>query len=129
MCIRDRIYCAFDRSGTFTTLQDIAKLLPESNHFSNSLFLDTLARIFENPNYRADAKSEAFNASKLSHNDLSRLRASELFSKIAESKKDLAFSERYHLSLEYVDYFRYLLDGSDPNNASDRIKKYLELKT
>ena len=123
------IYCAFDRSGTFTTVQDIAKLLPETNHFSNSLFLDTLARIFENSNYRADAKSEGFNASKFSHNELSRLRASELFSKIAESKQDLAFSERYNLSLEYVDYFRYLLDGSNPNNASDRIKKYLELKT
>ena len=120
-------YCAFDRSGTFTTLQEIGQLLPESRHFSNNLVIDTLARIFENSNYRTATTSESIkDSNKLPHNHLSYLRASELFSKIAQSKKDLAFSERYHLSLEYVDYLRYLLRGSNSNNASDRIKKYLE---
>jgi len=124
------IYCAFDRPGTFTTLQDIGKLLPEGSHFSHDLFIDTLSRIFANSSYRATATNEALDDSNtLCHNDLSYYRASELFSKIAESKKDLAFSKRYHLYLDYVDYLTYLLNGSNPNNASDRVKKYLELKT
>ena len=120
------LYCAFDRSGTFTTLQDIGKLLPETNHFSNSLNIDTLARIFENTSYYSSATGKIFDdSSKLSHLDLSYCRASELFSKIAESEKELSLSERYRLSVEYQDYLEYLLGGSNANNASDRIKKYL----
>lgn len=115
---------AFDHENKYSVLEFLSGLVDSTNKYANSITIFTLSTIFNNQSF-LDKKFK-YKDTDISKTESMLEKSSIEFIKIAKSTiNESSFSERFELANGFVDYFQFLINGSQSSDLTASIKKYV----
>ena len=111
------LFTAFDREGSFKTLETISSYIDKSSIIYNQLFLNALSKLFKNKNY--EVPNYKFDQTNSSKSDYCMYESVKTILNFCKNKPDFSQKELFRLVQVITDYSAFLLKNP---NESDRIR-------
>lgn len=111
------LFTAFDRVGSFKTLETIKSIIGKSNIISNQLLQHGLSKLFQNKNY--EVPNHEFDQANSSKSDNCLNESVKTILNFSKNQPDLSQKERFRLTQVISDYSAFLLKNP---NESDRLR-------
>ena len=111
------LFTAFDREGSFKTLETISSLIDKSSIIYNQLFLNALSKLFKNKNY--EVPNYQFDQTNSCKSDNCLHESVKTILSFSKTQPDLSQKERFRLTQVISDYSTFLLKNP---SESEKVK-------